>query len=171
FHANFRIIDVLQPFINYAFAVTYYCTMALVAILVYVLIRDGSITNALLSASTAMSYVLECYWWCYLIDSLQVQVSFFCLVCGMSDQLLKFEILQAVGIADLVNGVIFELSRLAENHSEYVQMRTSLMIIQIYASTNSEWFSCAGVFPVSIEAFKNLCNIIYSLITFLLNMQ
>ncbi|EJY57912.1 AAEL017000-PA, partial [Aedes aegypti] len=134
-HIEFlKIIGLLKPFVNYAFAITYYCPMILVAVLVYMLIRDGSITNALLCASTAMSYVLECYWWCYLIDSLQDQ---------------------AAKIADSVSGVIFELSHSSVDHSGYLEMRTSLMIVQIYTSTQSGWFSCAGNFPVSIEAFKN----------------
>lgn len=61
-----------------------------------------------------------------------------------------------------------QLEHSSKHHSEYAQMRTSLMIIQLNAS-KQEWFSCGGVYPISVESFGNLCMIVYRFVTFLLN--
>ena len=61
-----------------------------------------------------------------------------------------------------------QLPHSAECHSEYVQMRTTCMIIAQFAHRGVE-FSCAGMFKISTVAFATLLNFCYSVLMFLIN--
>lgn len=55
-------------------------------------------------------------------------------------------------------------------HSEYVALRSSLMIMKIHTRQSLQ-FSCVGIFDISVEVFGDLLDIVYSLLTFLLNVN
>ncbi|KAL9696710.1 hypothetical protein quinque_016289 [Culex quinquefasciatus] len=113
----------------------------------YVIIRD-EFSLCSVAVLTCMSIsVLECYWWCHLVDTFQ----------DVNETISRHLLSQCC-----------QLPYSDDHHVDYVKMRISLLIIA-GRSRQSVGFSCCGIFKISTAMFANLLNICYSVLMFLVN--
>ncbi|XP_062710887.1 uncharacterized protein LOC109428109 [Aedes albopictus] len=141
-----RHVDLMLPVVNNVYATVYYSNMGMVALAVFLAIRSGMTFMSFCLIITAVGFMIECYSWCFLIGLIQ-------------ETMLQ--------ISSLTAQLAYLPQHSAEHHSQYVQWRTSLMIIQLNAS-QIDWFQCGHLFYISTESFGELCMIVYRFATFLL---
>ncbi|EDS32841.1 conserved hypothetical protein [Culex quinquefasciatus] len=140
-------LHLLQPVFEKIFFLIYYQALIVAGAVFYVTMRD-EFTVCSVAVLMCMSIsVLECYWWCHLVDSFQ----------DVNNTLSHH-----------LTNQCSQLPHSADHHSEYVQMRTTCMIIAERAHRGVE-FSCVGMFTISTAAFANLLNVCYSVLMFLIN--
>ncbi|XP_039453496.1 uncharacterized protein LOC120432369 [Culex pipiens pallens] len=137
----------LQPIYEKLFFIIYYQSLVVAGTVSYVIIREEfDLCSVAIILCTSIS-ILECYWWCHLVDT--------------------FKELNET-IAGSLLGQCCQLPYSADRHSEYLQMRSTFMIVA-NISRHSVAFSCWGVFEISTAVFAKLLNISYSVLMFLIN--
>ncbi|EJY57528.1 AAEL017495-PA [Aedes aegypti] len=146
---HFRIlrhVNLMQPAVNNTYATVYYSNMGLVALAVFLAIQSGMTFMSFCLIITAIGFMVECYSWCFLIGLIQ-------------DTMME--------ISSTASQLAFLPPHSPKHHSEYVQWRTSLMIVQLNAS-QMDWFRCGNIFFISTERFGELCMIVYRFAAFLM---
>ncbi|EDS32840.1 conserved hypothetical protein [Culex quinquefasciatus] len=142
-----RNLQSLQVLFEKIFFLIYYQSIIAAGAISYVIIRD-EFSLCSVAVLTCMSIsVLECYWWCHLVDTFQ----------DVNETISRHLLNQCC-----------QLPYSDDHHVDYVKMRTSLLIIA-GRSRQSVGFSCCGIFKISTAMFANLLNICYSVLMFLVN--
>lgn len=123
----------------------------------------------LIFAAAVSFFLLEYFFLCHLVDSLQDEVS------------RNWQIWLSIVVfhskcnsqADAIGQHLFDLCAQIpfrpERRSEYVQMRTTLMIIWLN-TRNRVVMNCMGMFEINTPKFVALINVAYSVLTFLIQM-
>ncbi|EJY57513.1 AAEL017125-PA [Aedes aegypti] len=137
----------IQLIIRYLYCAIHYSAMILVAVGIYLVLLDDTLTGGLISAMAAIFFTLECIWWCSVADAFP----------DINTTLEEY-------IADLALAIPYH----RRHHSDYVQLRTTLMVFKMNAR-NSALFSCARIFQLSKASYLQILQKSYALFTFLLN--
>ncbi|KAL1373553.1 hypothetical protein pipiens_018598 [Culex pipiens pipiens] len=185
----------LQPIYEKLFFIIYYQSLVVAGAVSYVIIRERfDLCSVAIILCTSIS-ILECYWWCHLVDTFK-ELSL--IVVGAVLYLILKEEFSLCSVAIVLCVIIFilecywwcyqidtfesinesisesllvqcsQLPYSGDCHSEYVQTRTSLMIIAS-CSRSSVSFSCFGMCQISMVVFASLMNTCYSVLMFLVN--
>ncbi|EAT47251.2 AAEL001617-PA [Aedes aegypti] len=144
--AELRRID--SSFVGNGIFMIYYYALFFIGTMLYVTHHQGFEFYSLTFASSVVVTLLECYWWCQLVDSFQDDAE------SMGNELY-----------DICAGIPYA----RQSHRTYVEMRTSLMIIWINAR-HSLAIDCVGIFSISTAIFVQMLNTSYSVLMFLINM-
>nr|NP_001345549.1 odorant receptor 102 precursor [Aedes aegypti] len=144
-----RNLNILKDMVGKAFCLVHYFSIYAIGTMLYVSkIMGLNATSVMLVASTAW-LLLEYYVWCRLVESLKEE-------------------------AELVALDIFEICCLMpynrEHAVQYTQQRTSLMISWI-SMNNGLTMDCLGLFQISTIGFVELLNVVYTVVTFLINVN
>ena len=150
--------------------------MTLIGTYIFVILHaEFSIGSAMILMAVSV-YFVKCYYWCWVISSFQDVVcswfaSDFIWISNSFFSLLPISIyFQNKQVEVYVMKLITAIPYLKEHHSEYIGLRTALMIMTIRTQFSAK-FSCTGIALISVELFGNLINVSYSVIMFLLNMM
>ncbi|EJY58102.1 AAEL017505-PA [Aedes aegypti] len=142
-----RNLRIIKDLVGKMFFVVHYFAIFSIGALFYISKDIGLNFMSLAIVGTILFMLQEYYVWCYLIDLFQDEVA-------------------------SIGNIIFELSSqipyVGRRHSEYVQIKTSLMIISINNGSGFK-MSCCGLFRISTTGFVSLIDIVYSVLMFLIN--
>nr|XP_029708445.1 uncharacterized protein LOC109417564 [Aedes albopictus] len=143
-----RQFHILANAIGKAFLLIHYYSIFSIGTIMFMGKHMG--VNVFSAAFVVMSLalLLEYYVWCYIVQSIKEM---------------------ATSIGDLIYEICASIPYSQSLHSEYVQLRTSLIIIWIN-NRNGYTVSCFGILRLSILAFVNLLDVAYTVLMFLINM-
>ncbi|XP_062700095.1 uncharacterized protein LOC134284816 [Aedes albopictus] len=137
----------LQSLVRYDFLVVYYGGLITIGSLIFIPTTDGLTIGSFILTLGITVFFIESFLWCWLVESFG----------NINDT-----------IEEKIMDVIVMIPHDATRHSEYIRLRTQLMIMKIGTRFSAK-FNCGGVFDITVEAVGKLLNITYSLVTFLLN--
>ncbi|KXJ79464.1 hypothetical protein RP20_CCG000712 [Aedes albopictus] len=138
----------LANMVGTAFLLTHYYSLLNIGALVYMWHTMGFNGFSMVYLLTFIALLFEYYIWCRLVDSFQ-------------------EVADSIG--QLVYEICVYMPHNADHHSEYHQLRTSLIIIWIN-NAKAYTVSCYGLLKVSTLAFVDMVDITYTVLMFLINM-
>ncbi|XP_039453497.1 uncharacterized protein LOC120432370 [Culex pipiens pallens] len=145
-HVQFiKYFQSIQPILGVSFLLYYYFALATYASVLFFILNEPISFGTIFQATSVLGSVLECYLICLLVDNFQ----------EMNEE-----------IQAIARDICIRMPHSQDYHSDYVQMRTTMMIILL---SNNSLISCAGVFDISVETFAGLINASYSYLTFLLS--
>ncbi|XP_029709146.2 uncharacterized protein LOC115255306 [Aedes albopictus] len=138
----------LANMVGTAFLLTHYYSLLNIGALVYMWHTMGFNGFSMVYLLTFIALLFEYYIWCRLVDSFQ-------------------------DVADSIGQLVYEICvympHSPDHHSEYRQLRTSLIIIWIN-NAKAYTVSCYGLLKVSTLAFVDMVDITYTVLMFLINM-
>ncbi|XP_001648189.3 uncharacterized protein LOC5563873 [Aedes aegypti] len=137
----------LQSLVRFDFLVVYYGALVTIGSLIFIPTTDGLTIGSFILTLGITVFFIESYLWCWLVESFR----------NINDT-----------IEEKIMDVIVMIPHDPSRHSEYIRLRTQLMIMKIGTRFSAK-FNCGGVFDITVEAVGKLLNITYSLVTFLLN--
>ncbi|XP_055590108.1 uncharacterized protein LOC129742257 [Uranotaenia lowii] len=144
-----RAFQNLQQPISNIFFVVYYNDVIVIGSLMFSIVTIGMSPLSWIFSSASLAFLMECYWWCSVVDSFN-------------------DVYENIALHS------FELcAKLPFDEScrkDYIKLRSSLRIIHQQAFSETV-LSCGGVFRINTGVFVELVNFTYSMLTFLLNMQ
>ncbi|XP_021704693.1 uncharacterized protein LOC110677740 isoform X2 [Aedes aegypti] len=143
-----RQLQTLKNLVEKSFFIVHYYSLYSIGSCFFVARELGlNVLTGVIYASV-FAYLLKHYLWCHLVDSLQ-------------------------DVADTIGDVIYvhcaQMPYSREYHAQYVQLKASLMIIW-FNTINGVSIQCMGMLNISTATFVDLINIIYSVLTFLINL-
>ncbi|XP_062716667.1 uncharacterized protein LOC134292026 [Aedes albopictus] len=144
-----RHLKILKQMVGKAFSLVHYFSIYAIGTMFYVSKIMGLNTTAIMLVASTAWLLLEYYLWCQLVDSLKDEAESF-------------------GLNILEICCVMPFKR--KYASYYIQLRTSLMISWI-SMRNGLSMNCLGLFEISTAAFVALLNIVYTVVTFLLNIN
>nr|XP_029722630.1 uncharacterized protein LOC115263535 [Aedes albopictus] len=142
-----RVLDDLKYLVGEMFFLVHYSSIFTVGAFLFVAQHTGMNIFSATLASGATFFLLEHYFQCRLVDTLQDEVGSICNVL--------YELCVKLPYSQI-------------NHSRYVQMRSSLMIISMNTSSGVS-MSCFGIFRISTLAFVDLAHTAYLVLTFFIS--
>ncbi|XP_062551325.1 uncharacterized protein LOC134216467 [Armigeres subalbatus] len=144
-----RHFNMLASIAGKMFLVVHY--NAILGIALYIFLANSLGLNVFACAFIFMSlaWLLEYYIWCQLVDSLQEP---------------------AYSIAELMYVICVRMPHSHEHHSEYIQLRTTFMIIRM---RNSKGYivNCFGMVRICLLSFVSVVNMVFTVLTFLINIS
>ncbi|XP_062716041.1 uncharacterized protein LOC134291818 [Aedes albopictus] len=141
-------LQILKGLVEKSFFIVHYYSLYSIGSCFFVARELGiNVLTGVIYAS-AFAYLMQHYLWCHLVDSLQ-------------------DVANTIGDEIYVHCAQMPYSR--KYHKQYVQMKTSLIIVW-YNTINGMSMQCMGMINISTATFGDLINIIYSVLTFLINM-
>nr|XP_029736371.1 uncharacterized protein LOC109402784 [Aedes albopictus] len=137
----------IQQVIRYLYCVIHYSSMVLVAVAIYLVLLEDTLTGMLISAVAVVFFTLECFWW-----------------CSVAEYFPSINASLEEHIANLSLAIPYH----RHHHSDYIQLRTTLMVFKMNVR-NSAVFSCAEMFQLSRASYLQIVQKSYALFTFMLN--
>ncbi|XP_055527672.1 uncharacterized protein LOC129720247 [Wyeomyia smithii] len=144
-----RNVAIIKPALEMAFLVMYIRMILCIGLLSFIVVNSGLSSTSALLLPVVVGYLVECYWAGILADSFQ----------------------------DVNQRIINDMSELCVSlpysnghHADYIQMRTSLMII-LLCTSDSIRISCGGFFQMSSRVVLRVVNVLYTVSTFLWQMK
>ncbi|XP_062550216.1 uncharacterized protein LOC134214959 [Armigeres subalbatus] len=141
-----RLLIVLKRLVGKTFALAHYFAIFSIGLFVYTAKISGINIFSISIAIPPSLLLLEYYFLCRLVDTYQDE---------------------AASIGDLIFELCIKIPYSRDNHSEYVQTRTALMITWMNTQHGVS-MDCFGLFEISTIAFVELVNTIYSVVAFLM---
>ena len=147
----------------------HYFSIFAIAALIYICFGIGMNFVTFLFGASVTFCLFEYFSLCYLVDSFQDEVS-----SPISNPFFHysypfFRNLQVDSIGQHIFEICARIPFRSERRSEYVQLRTTLMIMWINTH-NGIHMDCVGLFEINAPKFLALLNIAYSVLTFLTQM-
>ncbi|EJY57731.1 AAEL017537-PA [Aedes aegypti] len=143
-----RHLRTVRHLVGFGFFIAYYFAVFFIGAILFITKMHDIAFFVVFLISLFMVVLIECYCWCHLVDSLD----------DVAD-----------GIGQSIYELCAKLPDSREHHSDFVAMRTSLMIIWMN-TCNSPQVKCLGIFRICSEKFVNLCNASYTVFTFFIGM-
>ncbi|XP_062698972.1 uncharacterized protein LOC134284249 [Aedes albopictus] len=144
-----RHMQILKQLVGKTFFLVHYFSIFAVGALIYVCREMGMNSVTFVIVAGTFSFLLEYFLLCHLVELLQDE-------------------------ADSIGHHIFEICAQipfnAKFRSEYVQLRTTLMIVWIN-TRNGVSVNCVGLFDITTSAFVALIDVAYSVLMFLIKLS
>ncbi|XP_062551980.1 uncharacterized protein LOC134217223 [Armigeres subalbatus] len=131
------------------FLVVHYNAILGIALYMFVATSLGLNVFAFAFLFMSLAWLLEYYIWCQLVDSLQEPAN---------------------SIGELIYDICVHIPHSHERHSEYIQLRTTFMII--WMKTRKGYIvNCFGMVKICMLSFVNVVNMVFTVLTFLINIS
>ncbi|XP_055522505.1 uncharacterized protein LOC129716697 [Wyeomyia smithii] len=144
-----RNVAIIKPALEMVFLVMYVRMIVCLGLMSFIAVKAGVSPVTAIILTAVIGYLAECYWACRLVDSFQ----------DINNQIMK----DAYEVC-----TILPFSK--AHRSDYIKMRTSLMIIHLCTSSSLK-ISCGGFFQMTSRIFVRVVNTSYTVITFLTQMR
>ncbi|XP_011493189.2 uncharacterized protein LOC23687543 isoform X1 [Aedes aegypti] len=143
-----RQLESLKRLVEKSFFIVHYYSLYSIGTCFFVARDLGVNVLAVAIYASAFTYLTKHYLWCHLVDSLQ-------------------DVADTIG--DEIYGHSAQIPYSRKYHQQYVQMKSSLIIVW-HNTINGVSMKCMEMIEITTVTFVEMINIVYSVLTFLINM-